>query len=128
MYNIGDYGQMIADRIRTGAYAAALQKAVNPRAVVLVVGTGTGICALLACQYGARKVYAVEPSDAIAVAREIASANGFSDRIEFIQRDSKDITLPQKADVIVSDMRGTLPLFGTNLVSILDARRRFLTD
>jgi protein arginine N-methyltransferase 1 len=128
MYSIGAYGQMIADRSRTGAYAAALQRAVTPKSVVLDLGTGTGIFALLACQYGARKVYAVEPGDAIAVAREIACANGFAERIEFIQKDSRDITLPQKADVIVSDMRGTLPLFGTNLSSILDARRRFLAD
>ncbi len=108
------------------AYARALQQSVKPGSVVLDIGTGTGICALLACQLGARRVYAVEPSDAIQVAREIAAANGYADRIEFIQDLSTNITLPERADVIVSDLRGVLPFLGSHFASIADARRRHL--
>jgi len=85
---------MIADTVRTGAYAEALRRAVKAGSVVLDIGTGTGIWALLACKFGARRVYAAEPGDAIHVAREIAAANGWSDRIEFIQRLSTEVTLP----------------------------------
>lgn len=126
MYSVEDYGQMIADKIRTGAYAKALRRAVKPGCTVLDLGAGTGIFSLLACQYGARKVYAVETSDAIEVARRIAQANGFANRIEFIQGISTAVVLPEKVDVIVSDMHGTLPLFGMNIVSIVDARCRML--
>lgn len=126
MYTISSYQKMIADRIRTGAYASALGQAVKPGSVVLDIGTGIGIFAMLACQFGARRVYAVEPDDAIQVAREIAAANGFADRIEFIQDLSTRVTLPERADVIVSDLRGVLPPFRHHIPSIIDARKRFL--
>ncbi len=126
MYSVYDYGSFIADKIRTDAYVQALRGAVKQNSVVVDIGTGTGIWALLACQFGARKVYAIEPNDAIQVAREIAGANGYGDRIEFIQKLSTQVTLPEQADVIVSDLRGVLPLFQHHLPSIVDARQRFL--
>ena len=126
MYSVSAFGRMIADENRTGAYAQALRSAINPDSVVLDIGAGTGIFSLLACVYGARKLYAVQPSDVISVAREIARANGFSDRIDFIQDLSTDVTLPSKADVIVSDIRGVLPLLQHHLPSIVDARTRLL--
>jgi protein arginine N-methyltransferase 1 len=126
MYSIAEYGAMISDRVRMGAIAGALRRAVTPGAVVVDIGTGTGICALLACRFGARRVYAIEPDDAIEVAREIAAANGFADRIEFIQRMSTEVTLGERADVIVSDMGGVLPWLHRHIPSIADARRRFL--
>src|SRR5687768_12813489 len=110
MYSISSYGKMIADSIRTQAYASAIGRAIKPDSVVLDIGTGIGIFAMLACQFGARRVYAIEPDDAIQVARETAAANGFADRIEFIQGLSTRIALPERVDVIVSDLRGVLPL------------------
>lgn len=126
MYTLLDYGQMIRDSARTGAYARALENRVTPSAVVLDIGAGAGILSLLACRAGARKVYAVEPDDVIQVAREAAAANGYADRIEFIQAASTGIELPERVDGIVSDLRGTLPVFRTSLVSLIDARTRFL--
>jgi protein arginine N-methyltransferase 1 len=126
MYTIAAYGRMIADRVRTEAYVEALRQSVKPGSVVLDIGTGTGILALLACQLGARRVYAIEPSDAIQVAREIAYDNGYAERIEFIQDISTRVSTPEQADVIVSDMHGVLPLFEQNVPSLIDARRRLL--
>jgi protein arginine N-methyltransferase 1 len=126
MYSIGDYGSMIADEARMGAFARALRQAITPGAVVVDIGTGTGIFALLACRFGARRVYAIEPDDAIQVAREMAAANGCADRIEFIQSLSTEVTLPERADVIVADIGGVLPWFQHHLTSMADARRRFL--
>src|SRR6266498_2113357 len=115
MYSVFEHGWMIANKVRTDAYAQALRQTVKPGSVVLDLGTGTGIWALLACQFGAHKVYAIEQSDVIQVAREIAAANGYSERIEFIQELSTRVTLPEKADVLVSDVRGMLPLFGKSV-------------
>jgi type I protein arginine methyltransferase len=126
MYSLGAYGAMIADRVRVSAYADALRRVITTDSVVIDLGTGTGIFALLACRFGARRVYAIEPGDAIHVAREIAAANGFADRIEFRQAVSTELTLPERADVIVSDIGGVLPWFQTHLISIADARRRLL--
>lgn len=126
MYSITNYGAMIADRVRIHAYAEALRRAITTNSVVLDLGTGTGIFALLACRFGARRVYAIEPADAIQVAREIAVANGFADRIVFLQGISTELTLPERVDVIVSDIGGVMPWFQNHLPSIADARRRFL--
>src|SRR5262249_51191425 len=126
MYSLKGYGEMIADKVRMQAYARALRKAVRPGSVVVEIGTGPGVFAVLACQLGARRVYALESDPVIQVAREVAAANGYADRIEFIEDLSTNVTLPSRADVIVSDLRGLLPFFQSHLPSIVDARRRFL--
>jgi protein arginine N-methyltransferase 1 len=126
VYNLNDYGRMIADHVRMDAYAQALKAVVTPESVVLDIGAATGIHALLACKFGARRVYAVESHDAIHLAREAAVANGFASRINFIQDLSTRISLPEPADIVVSDMRGVLPLFGRHIASIVDARQRHL--
>ena len=126
MYSISGYGEMIGDTVRMSAYEEALRRSVKPGSVVVDIGTGTGIMAILACRFGARRVYAIEPDDVIQVARQIAADNGFSDRIEFIQDISTQVELPEPADVIVSDLRGVLPFFRHHLEAIVDARQRLL--
>jgi len=126
MYGIQNFGDMLTDATRMDAFERALRGAVTPGKVVLDIGTGTGIFALISARLGARRVFAIEPSDAIFTAREIAAANGLSDRIEFIQDLSTRVDLPERADVIVSDLHGVLPHFGRHIESIADARRRHL--
>jgi len=126
MYSVHFYGQMLADRPRMETYAAALRRVVRPDSVVMDLGCGPGVFALLACKLGARRVYAVEPENIVGLAREAAAANGFSDRIEFFEKLSTEITLPEPATIIVSDLRGVLPWFEQNVASIIDARERLL--
>lgn len=125
-YDIYAYGNMVRDRIRTDAYVEALRESIGSNSVVLDMGTGVGILALLACKFGARKVYAVEPNDAIQIARELAAVNGYADKIEFIQNLSTKITLPEPANVLVTEMHGIVPMFEQNLPSVIDARQRLL--
>ena len=125
-YNLSGYGSMLADRIRIDAFAQALRGAVRPGNVVMDIGTGPGVMAVLACQLGAKRVYAIEPSEIIQIAREIAAANRCADNIEFFEDLSTNVTVPFRADVIVSDLRGVLPLYTFHIPSIVDARRRFL--
>lgn len=117
---------MLADRVRMDQYAFALKAAIKPGDVVVDIGTSVGIHALLAGKFGARKVYAIEPNEAIDIAYQLAQANGYGDRIEFIQDLSTQVSLPEPADVIVSDLRGALPLFDHHIPAIIDARYRFL--
>lgn len=126
MYRVEHYGRMIADDVRMGSYARAMEELLKPDSVVLDIGTGTGICALLACRLGARRVYAVEPADVICIAREAARENGFADRIEFLQDISTNVTLPERADLIVSDLRGVMPPSEQHIPAIIDARERLL--
>jgi SAM-dependent methyltransferase len=117
---------MIADAGRTDAYLNAMRKAIKPGSVVVDLGSGPGLFALTAVQLGARRVFAIEPDDVIQLGRDAAREHGLSDRIEFIQDLSTNVTLPEQADVIVSDLRGVTPWFARHLPSIADARSRFL--
>ena len=126
MYLLDEFGDMIADKARFGAYADAIQRAVRPGDVVVDLGCGPGIFALLACRAGAKRVYAIDAGEVIHFARQLAAANGFADRIEFFHGDSRQMQLAERANVLVSDVRGALPLFADALPSIEDARERFL--
>ncbi|MCP4304357.1 MAG: methyltransferase domain-containing protein [bacterium] len=117
---------MYTNQARFNAYSSALRKVVTAESIVLDIGAGTGIFALLACQYGARRVYAIEPDDAVTLAKDLAMANGYADRLTCIQEISTKVTLPERADVIVSDLSGLLPLFQRHIPSIIDARERLL--
>jgi len=108
------------------AYTAALRRTVRQDSVVMDLGCGPGIFALLACKLGARRVYAVEPENIVGLAREAATANGFADRIEFFEKLSTEITLPEVATIIISDLRGVLPWFEQHIPSIIDVRERLL--
>jgi protein arginine N-methyltransferase 1 len=126
MYNLADYRELLTDRVRTEGYAQALRRTVKPGSVVLEIGTGPGIFAILACQLGASRVFAIESEEIIQIARENAASHHFADRIEFIEDFSTRVTLPAQVDLIVSDLHGVLPLYGLHIPSIVDARRRFL--
>jgi type I protein arginine methyltransferase len=126
MYSLGAYGLMIADRVRVDAYTQALRKTVRKGSIVAEIGTGPGVFAVLACQLGAERVFAIEPAEIIQVAREVAATNGCASRIEFFEGLSNGVTLPALAEVVLSDLRGILPLFERHIPAIVDARRRFL--
>src|SRR3981189_2146026 len=126
MYSLGHFGDMIGDSVRFKGYAKPISHTVRAAAVVAEIVWGPGVFALLACQAGAKRVYAIETEDVIEVARQIAAANGFADRIQFFQDDSRKVELPERVNAIISDIRGVLPLFDGALASQQDARRRFL--
>ncbi|MFT3925904.1 MAG: 50S ribosomal protein L11 methyltransferase [Myxococcales bacterium] len=125
-YSLGSYASMLACRTRMPAYFEALERTVKPGSVVLDLGAGFGYFALLACRLGAARVYAIEPAESISVAAELARLNGFGDRIVPIRDSSRNVKLPERVDVIVSDIRGALPTIGGSLRTLIDARDRLL--
>jgi len=128
MYLLEQFGDMIADQARFAAYADAIRRAVRPGDVVVDVGCGPGIFALLACRAGAKRVYAIDSGDVLSFARQLAAANGLTEHIEFLHGDSRHMHLPERANVVVSDIRGALPFFAEALPSVEDARERFLVE
>jgi len=125
-YSVANYGSMFEDKWRMDAYISAIKKHINKETVVLDLGAGTGIFSLLACKYGAKKVYAIEPNTCISVGVKAARVNGFSDKIEFFNEPSEQVRLNERVDLIISDLRGILPLLGDNIGTLIDARKRFL--
>lgn len=80
----------------------------KPGAVVVDVGTGSGILSIIAAKLGASKVYGI---DAAAETVEIATANaerhGVSDRVEFAQGDMFEPLDPDlEVDVVIGDVSG----------------------
>ena len=116
---------MLADTPRVEAYAKAIKRFVTPGSTVLDLGTGTGILACLAAKAGARKVYAVERTDIIKVARLIASRNGFFN-IEFLNIHSKKVSIPDRVDFIVHEQMAYMIDEENMIANILDMRDRIL--
>ena len=119
---------MFTDPVRTPAYLAAITRVVKPGDVVVEIGTGVGFFAVAACRAGARHVYAIEMNPSAAVAHEVLAANGCADRVTVIQEQSSRVTLPERGDVLLEDMRGVLPLDGGHISAVIDARTRLLRD
>ena len=117
---------MLLDEARMSAYRRAIEASVQPGDVVLDVGCGTGVLSFLACEAGAKKVYAIEAGPIIDVARELAVDNGFADRIEFIEGWSTDVDIAEPADVLITETIGSAGLDEGIVAWTADARRRLL--
>jgi len=103
----GWHFQMMNDRKRHEAYAAAINRAA-PGKRVLDIGTGAGLLALMAARAGAASVTTCESVGLIAGrAREIIAMNGLSDRIAVIPKKSTDMSvprdMPERAEVLVTE-------------------------
>ena len=116
----------LGDQVRLAALHQAFDETVKTGDVVLDLGTGTGILALMACRAGAARVYSADPLEIIELARQNCRANGFEDRVTFIKGMSNRVELPEKVDVIVSDQNTFLGYDAGALQYYSDARDRFL--
>ncbi|HKP15230.1 MAG TPA: 50S ribosomal protein L11 methyltransferase [Gemmatimonadaceae bacterium] len=125
-YTMEEYARMLADPVRAPAYLAAVRESVREGMVVADVGAGPGVLGVYAATLGARRVFLVEPDASVNAARAFAHENGVADRVEVIRASSTDIELPERADVIVSDLRGVTPFHGHHLASAADMRARLL--
>eukprot|EP01041_Mallomonas_annulata_P012827 gene12827-27048_t len=121
-------GNMLQDHVRTGTYQQAFLRNASDfqDKVVLDVGTGTGILAFFAVQAGAKKVYAIDASQSIEIAKTLSETNGFGDKIVFLQGKLEEMSLPEKVDIIISEPIGFLLVHERMLETYAIARQRFL--
>ena len=118
---------LIADRIRCQSYRQAINETVKKGNVVVDIGTGSGLLSYFAVEAGAKVVYAIEQNSAIIEdAKLIAKANCVDDRVVFIKGLSININLPQKADVIISEILGSYSIEEDVVKYMTDAKKRFL--
>ncbi|MEW6637680.1 MAG: 50S ribosomal protein L11 methyltransferase [Actinomycetota bacterium] len=117
---------MLNDRLRTSAFLSGISEVVRSGDVVVDIGTGTGVLAIAAARAGARHVYAIEASAIGETAQRIFEANGLEDRITLLRGWSTRLTLPERADVLVSEIIGNEPLGEDVLEITSDARQRLL--
>jgi Ribosomal protein L11 methyltransferase (PrmA) len=121
-----EHARMLHDDRRTCDFISALTAAVRPGDVVLDIGTGSGVLAVALARAGAGRVYAVEASDIAAVAARVFEANGVTDRVTLVPGWSRQIELPERADLLVAEIIGNEPLEEEILETTLDARRHLL--
>ena len=124
---LDEHRNYLADRPRVDALRRAVHATVRPGDIVLDLGCGSGLLGLIACDAGAARVYAVDHSGMIEIARAVARAEGRADRIVHIAGHSTGIDLPERANVLVFDQIGRLAFEAGLLEFALDARRRLLT-
>ena len=123
---IDEHREYLADGPRVSAFDDAIRETVREGDVVLDLASGTGILGLLACRAGARRVYSIEQGSIIGLARDVAAANGFGDRMTFIRELSTHAELPERADVLVSDLIGRFGFEAGFVEIVADAQRRLL--
>ena len=100
---------MLADAVRNEAYESALKAAVRPGDLVLDIGAGSGLLAMMAARAGAARVIACEADPLLAeTAREIVRRNGYGDVVEIVAERSTKLdkagALAPGADLIVSEV------------------------
>jgi type I protein arginine methyltransferase len=121
---------MLSDKVRTDSYRDAIL--MNPNffkdKLVMDVGCGTSILSMFASKAGAKTVYAIDQSDVIYKAMDIATTNGFKN-IKFVKGRLEDIETPfEKVDIIISEWMGYFLLFEGMLDSVIYARKNYLKE
>lgn len=118
--------EMLEDNDRLCFFYDGLKEKLLPGQTVLDIGTGTGILAIMAAKLGAERVYAIDKSKIIEIAKAIAIKNKVFHKIQFIRSDSFNARLPEKVDLIVSEMIGHCGFEEHCLTIFEDAQKRFL--
>jgi protein arginine N-methyltransferase 1 len=116
----------LSDRVKLDSYTAAVEKLVRPGDIVLDLGCGTGLLGLMALRAGAGKVLFVEEGAVIEVARQTVADAGLARKAEFFQKNSFELTLPERVDVAICDHVGYFGFDYGILELLADARHRFL--
>ncbi len=123
------YYAMTHDELRNESYKAAISKLVKDK---IVVDVGTGKDAILSrfcVAGGAKKVYAIETMDeSFELARTLIKNLGLEDKITLIHSDSANAQLPEKVDVCVSEIIGTIGGSEGTIPILNDARRLLKED
>lgn len=129
LYDAFFYYLMTHDHVRNEAFRTALH-AVSPGRNVLDIGTGQDLYwAREAVRGGACHVVAIEamPKSHEAAAKRLATVPE-ADRIHLLSGSSFELDLPQRAEVCVAELIGSIASAEGMLAAIADARARLLTD
>jgi type II protein arginine methyltransferase len=124
--------EMLNDEQRNAAFQRALTNLVTPETIVLDIGSGTGLLAMMAAQAGAKEIITCEMVPQLAeLTRDTIALNGLSDRIVTLDKKSTSLVIGyemvHKANLLVTETVDC-GLLGEGIVtSIAHARENLLT-
>jgi predicted RNA methylase len=100
---------MMNDTVRNDAYEKALKSALKKGGVVLDVGSGSGLLAMMAARHGATKVTTCEEVTMVAdKAKIIINRNDLAEKIQVINKLSTNLVvgvdLEERADILVTEI------------------------
>ncbi|RMC09120.1 hypothetical protein DUI87_14126 [Hirundo rustica rustica] len=117
------YADMLHDKDRNVKYYQGIRAAVSrvkergEKAIVLDIGTGTGLLSMMAASAGADFCYAIEVFKPMAnAAVKIVEKNGFSDKIKIINKHSTEVTVGPDGDMQCRANILVTELFDTELI------------
>jgi amino acid adenylation domain-containing protein len=120
------YHAMTSDRVRTHAYRRAIEKTVRGKTVVDIGSGADLVLARMCLEAGAKRVYAIEMLDrAVERARRLAGELDAGEQLVIIHGDSREVELPEKVDLCVSELIGTIGS-SEGVIDLLNDARRFL--
>lgn len=116
----------VADRTRLEQFRAAIAKVLCAGDQVADLGCGSGILGLLCLQAGAGRVFGIDSTAMLEVARESFTRAGLIEQGVFIRGHSHRVGLPSPVDLAVCDHVGYFGFDYGIVHTLQDARRRFL--
>jgi amino acid adenylation domain-containing protein len=122
------YYAMTNDQVRNNSYREAMRRLVKGKTVVDIGAGADAVLSRLCIEEGAKKVYAIETHEgAYQKAKREIEREGLEDKLILIHGESISVELPEKVDVCVSELIGTIGS-AEGVVPILNDARRFLKD
>ncbi|CAG7834930.1 unnamed protein product [Allacma fusca] len=134
------YADMLHDFDRNQKYERALALAIKKvqgrgeKAVVLDIGTGTGLLSMMAVRHGADTVYACEAFEPMAkCASQVIKRNGCAEKIKLIPKRSTDLQvgpgkdMDTRANILVTEVYDT-ELIGEGAIETFNHAHEFLLE
>ena len=118
---------MMSDPERLKKYKLATEKYIKENQIVADVGTGTGFLSFLMIEKSPKKIYAIDHSNIIEIAKYLIDKNKISN-VTLIKKNSKEFQPKEKLDVIFHELIGYGLLNEGMINTLLDLRDYYFSQ